>query len=570
MPLPLPLLVALALPHVLPPEGTPPPGGSQEQTAEVEDPRFQELEQRYAQARDAYASDVRKLRRQGVPQDLWPPPPAAEWLPRFRELAADGSARADLWILQHLDALTPEAAGRRALAEASLGRLSREHADSTHVVVALDALPRLDRILGRERALELLADLGRRSEHPEVAARALFEQAMVLSEQMTIQDPATLERTFELLHVVVDGYAGTVGATFAADKLFYRERFELWRGVRDWLERVRELDAAGTPSSEWPPMPIHAAQQAIAPLARAGHRNAQRWHEVVWPAYEQAERRGVEQALLWYALDLSARFHPELAEAMETRFAVLRFLAETRADEPMMYELLQSMQDEVERFSPERYEPVLSTLAERTTDERIRHQALHALAQSLARSTDEAGLERAVALFRRVEEGAPTERLRRQAELARRDLERLLPGAPAPVFETLDSEGLPLSLADYRGKAVLLVFWGFWDPDTEALLPELARLHERFAGEHFAILGMNSDLRDRPTFRNEAREHGIHWRNSLQQRRRGPVMQNYDVPEFPLLVLIDAEGVIRGRGVPLTALAERVEGLIGEQPAEDQ
>ena len=35
-------------------------------------------------------------------------------------------------------------------------------------------------------------------------------------------------------------------------------------------------------------------------------------------------------------------------------------------------------------------------------------------------------------------------------------------GRIAPDFETEDVDGTPFKLSDYRGKVVVLDFWGFW------------------------------------------------------------------------------------------------------------
>ena len=41
-------------------------------------------------------------------------------------------------------------------------------------------------------------------------------------------------------------------------------------------------------------------------------------------------------------------------------------------------------------------------------------------------------------------------------------LENLVVGKPCPEFDALDAEGAGFKLSDYRGKVVLIDFWGFW------------------------------------------------------------------------------------------------------------
>jgi len=42
------------------------------------------------------------------------------------------------------------------------------------------------------------------------------------------------------------------------------------------------------------------------------------------------------------------------------------------------------------------------------------------------------------------------------------ELDHLQVGMTAPDFEAVDQDGTKFKLSDYRGKVVLLDFWGFW------------------------------------------------------------------------------------------------------------
>ena len=42
------------------------------------------------------------------------------------------------------------------------------------------------------------------------------------------------------------------------------------------------------------------------------------------------------------------------------------------------------------------------------------------------------------------------------------ELEKLQIGMVAPDFETVDQDGVAWKLSDYRGKVVIVDFWGFW------------------------------------------------------------------------------------------------------------
>lgn len=68
-------------------------------------------------------------------------------------------------------------------------------------------------------------------------------------------------------------------------------------------------------------------------------------------------------------------------------------------------------------------------------------------------------------------------------------------GKPAPAFELKTFDGKAVSLADYRGKVVLLDFWATFCPPCVDALPELQALHAKHAARGFAVVGVTVDER---------------------------------------------------------------------------
>lgn len=60
--------------------------------------------------------------------------------------------------------------------------------------------------------------------------------------------------------------------------------------------------------------------------------------------------------------------------------------------------------------------------------------------------------------------------------------------APPVTFQTLD--GHDVRLADYRGKVVLLNFWGTWCGACRSEIPELIDLQQRYQAKGFTVLGV--------------------------------------------------------------------------------
>jgi thiol-disulfide isomerase/thioredoxin len=63
---------------------------------------------------------------------------------------------------------------------------------------------------------------------------------------------------------------------------------------------------------------------------------------------------------------------------------------------------------------------------------------------------------------------------------------------PAPTLVARDLAGVEKSLADYRGKVVLLNFWATWCPPCRHEMPSLERLRVRMSGRPLEIVALDS------------------------------------------------------------------------------
>ena len=62
---------------------------------------------------------------------------------------------------------------------------------------------------------------------------------------------------------------------------------------------------------------------------------------------------------------------------------------------------------------------------------------------------------------------------------------------PAPELTLTNLEGNPASLADYRGKVVLVNLWATWCPPCKEEMPALESFHRKHAGDGFTIVAIN-------------------------------------------------------------------------------
>lgn len=68
-----------------------------------------------------------------------------------------------------------------------------------------------------------------------------------------------------------------------------------------------------------------------------------------------------------------------------------------------------------------------------------------------------------------------------------------LTGKPAPEFALTDLKGNKITLASYRGKAVMINFWATWCGPCKIETPWLVELRNKYAAQGFEVLGVDTE-----------------------------------------------------------------------------
>lgn len=134
-------------------------------------------------------------------------------------------------------------------------------------------------------------------------------------------------------------------------------------------------------------------------------------------------------------------------------------------------------------------------------------------------------------------------------------------GGEMPDFEFTDFNGKKRKFSEYKGKTVLLDFWGMWCPPCRAELPHLKAVYSRFQPRGFEIVGMNTDTPDIvPQVKTALRDNGMDW---VQARRESieHVIIALRINSFPTTILIGPDGKI----VSLNNVRKGQPGLRGEE-----
>jgi peroxiredoxin len=119
-----------------------------------------------------------------------------------------------------------------------------------------------------------------------------------------------------------------------------------------------------------------------------------------------------------------------------------------------------------------------------------------------------------------------------------------LVGKAAPAFALKDIAGKPLTLADYRGKVVLIDFWATWCVPCRVEIPHFVELQKKYASRGFTMIGISMD--DEPGLVAPfAKKYGMNYPVVVGDAALG---EKYGgILGLPVAIVIDRNGVIRER-----------------------
>ena len=178
------------------------------------------------------------------------------------------------------------------------------------------------------------------------------------------------------------------------------------------------------------------------------------------------------------------------------------------------------------------------------------------------------------------ETGLPVLRSEDDAAEAEYAVTLLAPGTPAPDFTLIDLEGNLVSLSDFRGRNVVLVFWASWCPDCRAEVPDLKQMAASAATPHpgldpgspsapailpdvaFVSVSFDREFETLLKFAAEQELPGVQLFDP-SGKADSSVASAFGVRWIPSLYLIDPEGnVVFG-----TVLASKIAAALGGYPA---
>ena len=143
----------------------------------------------------------------------------------------------------------------------------------------------------------------------------------------------------------------------------------------------------------------------------------------------------------------------------------------------------------------------------------------------------------------------------------RPQMELLEVGSKGPQFLATDLRtNRPTTLADYRGKVVLVNIWATWCPPCKEEMPSMERLHKKLAGTDFRIaaVSVDGDAAGYPDKEQKGPSEILSFATQLGltfdilQDASGAIRRAYDIFGVPESFLVDRNGIIVKRIIGAT------------------
>lgn len=116
-------------------------------------------------------------------------------------------------------------------------------------------------------------------------------------------------------------------------------------------------------------------------------------------------------------------------------------------------------------------------------------------------------------------------------------------GPEVPDFAFVDFNGARRTLTEFRGRYVLLDFWGSWCGPCRREVPFMKAAYEQFRSRGLEVIGMDYEQGStEQQVRNYLQQQGVTWTFATPDSVKDVIMNQFQISSFPTLWLIDREG----------------------------
>lgn len=121
-------------------------------------------------------------------------------------------------------------------------------------------------------------------------------------------------------------------------------------------------------------------------------------------------------------------------------------------------------------------------------------------------------------------------------------------GKPIIPFSQVGIDGQIINLENFKGKVVLIDFWGSWCVPCRISHPSLKKLYDKYKDRGFEIIGISNEVNSKnksdqdKAWKKAVKEDGINWLQILYDPQVFDAVKAYDINGYPTKFLIDQNG----------------------------
>ncbi len=134
---------------------------------------------------------------------------------------------------------------------------------------------------------------------------------------------------------------------------------------------------------------------------------------------------------------------------------------------------------------------------------------------------------------------------------------RNLEGKPAKEISIAEWKGEATSLAQLKGKIVVLDFWATWCGPCMAAIPKNVEFVEKYKDKGVVLLGVHDAKAGWDTVDQVISDKGINYTVGLDASQ-GETTKSYALKFWPTYVVIDRDGIVRAAGIKPNKIEEAV------------
>ena len=141
---------------------------------------------------------------------------------------------------------------------------------------------------------------------------------------------------------------------------------------------------------------------------------------------------------------------------------------------------------------------------------------------------------------------------------AKKIQDALAVGTKFPDFNEKDLDGKPLSIANYKGKVVMIDFWATWCGPCVGELPNVIATYQKHHAQGFKIIGVSLD-QNQTKLTDFIKSKDMTWQQFFDGQGWGNKLAvKYGIESIPATFLLDGEGKIIGKDLRGEALEQAV------------